>query len=201
MAGVTMQTTWHTDRLRLRAITLGDAEALFAIYGDLATQQFNPAGPYRDMDTAKRTLATWWQHWQQHGVGPWAISLADQLEHIIGFGGLSYMTYLPPSTLALLKEPVEPSSLAHRVGCREVLNVGYRFATTSWGKGYATELTRFALDHACNTLMVKEVFAIVRPGHLASIKVLEKAGMHRIGQLDDVPGHEHSVLYQMVNPV
>jgi hypothetical protein len=40
------------------------------------------------------------------------------------------------------------------------------------------------------------LFAIVRPSHAASIKVLEKVGMQRMGSLDDVPGQAPSWVYR-----
>jgi RimJ/RimL family protein N-acetyltransferase len=43
---------------------------------------------------------------------------------------------------------------------------------------------------------VPEIYAVVRPLHYASIRVLEKVGMQRIGTLDDVPGQAASLVYR-----
>lgn len=58
------------------------------------------------------------------------------------------------------------------------------------------ELSRAALDFGFAELAVPEIFAIVRPNHAASIKVLEKVGMQRMGSLDDVPGQARSWVYR-----
>ena len=41
------------------------------------------------------------------------------------------------------------------------------------------------------------VFAKVRENHLASRRVLEKAGLQPSGRLDDVPGAAHSIVYRV----
>jgi RimJ/RimL family protein N-acetyltransferase len=75
------------------------------------------------------------------------------------------------------------------------LNLGYRFDAGSWGQGYATELAKFSIDYGLNALQQENIFAIVRPKHMASIKVLEKCNMKLVGKLDDVPGEAHSLIY------
>ena len=77
------------------------------------------------------------------------------------------------------------------------LNVGYRFDKKYWGKGYATELAQSAIEFGLNELNKNELFAIVRPKHLASIKVLEKCNMKLFGELNDVPNEEHSLIYKI----
>ena len=82
-----------TSRLRLRPVIASDADDLFRIYGDPATNTFNPAGPYPDIDYARDVLACWLKHWKHYGFGNWAITLKDDPERIIGFGGLSIRSY------------------------------------------------------------------------------------------------------------
>jgi RimJ/RimL family protein N-acetyltransferase len=77
------------------------------------------------------------------------------------------------------------------------LNLGYRFDKNYWGKGYATELSRYAIEFGLYELNKKEIFAIVRPTHIVSIKVLEKCNMKLFGELDDVPNEAHSLVYKI----
>lgn len=77
------------------------------------------------------------------------------------------------------------------------MNPGYRFAPEAWGKGYATEFTKKAIDFGFNEDDKEEIFGIVRPSNIASIKVLEKAGMIPIGTLNDVPGQPESLVYRI----
>lgn len=92
-----------------------------------------------------------------------------------GFGGIAHHHYL----------------------AEQRVNLGYRFAVEAWGKGYATQLGQDALQHAFVQLGLPEVFALVRPDHAASIRVLEKIGMQLFAQLDDVPGQAPSLVYRV----
>ncbi|KOX99068.1 GNAT family N-acetyltransferase [Pseudomonas nunensis] len=162
-----------TERLILRPPMAEDLARLFAIYGDPATNQFNPAGPLTDIHQAENLLEGWLRHWDKNAYGQWAIATREAPEHVIGFGGIALYNYLDV----------------------ERLNLGYRFDAAAWGKGFATELGTAALAHAFNELEAEQVFALVRPSHLASIGVLEKIGMQRFSELDDVPGQPQSLVY------
>ncbi|WP_408095871.1 GNAT family N-acetyltransferase; N-acetyltransferase [Peredibacter sp. HCB2-198] len=59
--------------------------------------------------------------------------------------------------------------------------VGYRFDQTSWGKGYATELTHRLLQYGFYELGLKEICGTTDPKNLVSQKVLMKAGMKNMG--------------------
>ena len=163
-----------TARLILRRPTPEDLARLFEIYGDPATNLFNPFGPYPDIEKASTALAGWMDHWDRLGFGQCAVATRSEPELVIGFGGVAYRNYLDAETL----------------------NLGYRLHTAAWGKGYATELGAGVLRHALFDLGKPEVFAIVRPVNTPSIHVLEKIGMQRIGSLEDVPGQEPSHLYR-----
>ncbi|PTQ66918.1 GNAT family N-acetyltransferase [Pseudomonas sp. GV071] len=163
-----------TIRLLLRPPTCADLDVFHAIHADPATNQFNPAGPMTDRQHAEQVLAIWQEHWQRYGYGQWAIATHHEPETVIGFGGIAPRLY----------------------GEVERLNLGYRFAEQAWGKGYASELAAAGLAFAFDDLRKPEVFAIVRPAHAASIRVLEKVGMQRIDALDDVPGQAPSWVYR-----
>lgn len=126
-----------------------------------------------NMETAAKTFSQWMQHWTDHGFGPWTVREKEIPEFIIGFGGLDYRLY----------------------GNDMRLNVGYRFDKKYWGKGYATELAKRAIVFGFTDLNVPEIYAIVRPKHLVSIKVLEKCQMIFAGELQDVANEANSLMY------
>jgi RimJ/RimL family protein N-acetyltransferase len=163
-----------TTRLILRRPTSEDLVSLFSIYGDPATNQFNPSGPLTDINQAQSLLEAWMKHWITKGYGQWTIRTREAPEIVIGFGGIDTRKYLDVDRL----------------------NLGYRFAVPAWGRGYATELSEAALDFGFVELEIPEIFAVVRPNHLASIRVLEKIGMQRIDTLDDVAGQPPSLIFQ-----
>lgn len=164
-----------TSRLRLRPVIASDADDLFRIYGDPATNTFNPAGPYPDIDYARDVLACWLTHWKHYGFGNWAIMLKDDPERIIGFGGLSIRSYADIT----------------------INNLGYRFSTESWGKGVATEFANYAVSYGFVELQRPEISAIVRANHLASQKVLTNAGLRYVRDIHDVKNAPASMLFTL----
>lgn len=164
-----------TSRLRLRPVIASDADDLFRIYGDPATNTFNPAGPYPDIDYARDVLACWLKHWEDYGFGNWTITLKDDPERIIGFGGLSIRSYADIT----------------------INNLGYRFSTESWGKGVATEFANYAVSYGFVELQMPEISAIVRANHLASQKVLTNAGLRYVRDIYDVKNAPASMLFTL----
>ncbi|WP_312044162.1 GNAT family N-acetyltransferase [Erwinia sp.] len=165
----------ETQRLRLRPVVASDVADLFRIYGDPATNQFNPAGPFPDTQHAEAVLNNWVNHWETNGFGNWAISLGDSPDNVIGFGGLSIVNYID----------------------KPFNNLGYRFGTEVWGKGLATELAKFAVKYGFEIIRLTEVNAVVRANHFASQKVLQKAGLSYLSDIHDVKDASPSLLYAL----
>jgi RimJ/RimL family protein N-acetyltransferase len=57
------------------------------------------------------------------------------------------------------------------------VHVGYRFAKSSWGRGYATEAAQAWIDFGFATLRLERITGFAHPENAASIKVLIKAGL------------------------
>ena len=57
----------QTERLILRPVAVTDLDALYRIYGDPATNTFNPAGPHADIEHSRRELTGWLAHQQTYG--------------------------------------------------------------------------------------------------------------------------------------
>lgn len=121
----------QTNRLYLRPVISSDLNDLFKIYGDPATNTFNPAGPYPNIDNAKMVMNRWLDHWQTHSFGNWAISPLTNPEKIIGFGGLGIRNY---------------DDIV-------INNLGYRLSTEAWGKGLATEFAIYAINSPENHVL------------------------------------------------
>ncbi|MCW3465183.1 GNAT family N-acetyltransferase [Chitinophaga nivalis] len=166
--------TYYTDRLLLDALQPSDLTRYFEIFSDPATNLYNPSGPLKSLEEARAIFDRQLTHWTEHHFGTWAIKLKDDPATLIGFGGLTYRKY----------------------GDELKLNLGYRFDKDHWGKGYATELAKYAIDFCFNHLQKETVWALVRPYNTVSVKVLEKAGMLLVSDLDDVPGEVKSLVFQ-----
>jgi ribosomal-protein-alanine N-acetyltransferase len=155
-----------TVRLMLRRLRAEDGPAMFAVHGDPATNQHNPAGPDADLAASEARLRSMMQHWESYGFGYWAVTL-PQTEVIIGFGGVEHR---------LWRE-------------RDMLNLYYRFASNAWGQGYATEVAQTAVALARQHLPLWPIVARTRAENSASIKTAERAGLLRRPDLDT----EHTV--------
>ena len=92
------------------------------------------------------------------GCAPWVVLERASMQ-VIGWGGLSVDPEVPGWGL----------------------EVSYAFAPASWGNGYATELVRYAVQHALTALGVAQVHAFAMPQNVASIRVLQKSGFKMAG--------------------
>ncbi len=128
----------QTNRLYLRPVISSDLNDLFKIYGDPATNTFNPAGPYPNIDNAKMVMNRWLDHWQTHSFGNWAISPLTNPEKIIGFGGLGIRNY---------------DDIV-------INNLGYRLSTEAWGKGLATEFAIYAIKFGFDVIKLTEMLQL-----------------------------------------
>lgn len=80
--------------------------------------------------------------------------------------------------------------------------IGYILRRDRWGRGYATEAANLLIDFALQQLGMHRVWAVCDPDNPASVRVLEKCGMHCEGRLrDDLLVHgswRDSLLYATV---
>ncbi len=63
----------------------------------------------------------------------------------------------------------------------ETAQVGYSLVRSSWGQGYATEALRALVAELLGRADVRRVVGETFAGHVASRRVMEKAGMRRCG--------------------
>lgn len=163
----------RTARLTLQRPRLRDLARFIEICSDPRTNRYNPHGPLSHNE-ATDAFEGVQNQWKKHAFGVWKVEQKDNPGEAIGFGGASYRCY---------------------ADC-ERLNLGFRFDTLSWGQGFATELAQSTIEYCFDVLQKDEIFALVRPDNLASIRVLEKSGMSRWDTLPDVPGQPPSLVFR-----
>jgi [ribosomal protein S5]-alanine N-acetyltransferase len=83
-------------------------------------------------------------------------------------------------------------------GASATAQVGYAVVEPCWGRGYATEALGALLAYLLADAGVRRVVAETLVGHVASRRVLEKAGMRQVGQrVGEVDGQTvELVVYQ-----
>lgn len=180
-AGITIAMTqpaypmWESERLLYRYKTAEDVQDLFRIFGNPVTHQFNPRGPYPDIGYARDALTRAQQSYDIHGFGDWTIYEKENPDTVIGFGGI----------------------FASHFDGQLTNNLGYRFDPAAWGKGYATELSRRAIRFGFDDIGLDEIVGVVRENHVASRRVLEKAGLTFLKKVDDLPGFAPSLMFRI----
>ncbi len=124
-------------------------------------------------------------HWDEHGFGQWVVEIPDEAS-FIGVVGLADVGYEAPFTPAV--------------------EVAWRLARAYWGRGYATEAARAALDYGFGELALDEIVALTVPANQRSRRVMERLGM--TGSPEDDFDHprvpegplRRHVLYRLRNP-
>jgi ribosomal-protein-alanine N-acetyltransferase len=145
-----------TSRLRLREWRDADLAPFAAMNADPEVMRYFP----EPLDRAASDALVDWIRMQfaNHGFGPWAVEVPGVIE-FAGFVGL-----------------MVPAFEAHFTPCIEI---GWRLTRQVWGKGYATEAPRAALDYAFDVVKADEVVALTVPKNLPSRAVMERLGMSR----------------------
>jgi RimJ/RimL family protein N-acetyltransferase len=150
-----------TERLLLCRFDRYVLDELASVFDSREVWEF----PYgRGMTRAETAafLDTQIRHWDDFGFGCWMAREREE-ERLIGYVGLSIPTFLPE---------ILP-----------VVEVGWRFAPTSWGNGYATEGATAALDEAFSTLGLTSVCSLPQADNRRSVRVAERLGMHLVREL------------------
>ncbi len=147
--------TLSTERLVLRAWRPEDREPFAALNADPGVTRWIGDGeplPRADSDLLADRIE---QHWAAKGFGLWAVQERDG--PFVGFAGLAVPWFLPAVLPAV--------------------ELGWRLARPAWGKGYATEAGRAAMDHGFAELGLRELLSTILPGNTRSVRVAEKLGM------------------------
>ncbi len=166
---------WESERLLYRHAIMSDLEALFRIYGDPRTHTFNPVGPHLDIAQSRQSLERRIINTDKYGFNDWVIMAKERPDHIIGFGGVFVSEFNGKVTN----------------------NLGYRFEPDAWGKGYATELSIRALCYGFDEIGLQEIVGVVRDNHLASRRVLEKAGLRFLEKIENFENLPASLMFSI----
>ncbi len=164
--------TFETDRLILRKPDVADADAIYSRYAsDPEVTRYLSWKRHRSIEETKAFLAFSEAEWKTWPAGPYLIESRAQ-RRLAGGTGLSFKT---------------PS----------VAETGYVLARDAWGFGYATEALG-AVATVAEKTGVRQLLAFCHPGHLRSVRVLEKCGFvrqHRHARVAEFPNlSEHQTV-------
>jgi len=152
----------ETERLVLRELLPTDVEAMFALDSDPEVHKYLGNKPVKTKEESIKAIAFIRQQYIERGIGRWAVILKETNE-FMGWSGLK---------LNVGEEKMN--------GHNEFYDVGYRFMKKHWGKGYATESGKAAIQYAFDTMKLKTVYGITEMGNQASHNALLKIGLDYI---------------------
>jgi RimJ/RimL family protein N-acetyltransferase len=148
--------TLETDRLTLRMLRESDLDAYAEMCADPQVMRYIGDGQPLVRPVAWRNLAMMVGHWSLRGYGLWAAQdrSSGALVGRIGF-------WNPEAWPGF--------------------ELGWMLRRSAWGRGYATEGARAALQFAFTRLEQPYVISLIHPENAASIRVARRLGEHLLG--------------------
>ena len=149
----------ETERLVLRQFTEDDVDNLVELDSDADVMHFINGGrptPRREIESD--VLPIFLDYYERFaGYGFWA-AMEKSSGRFVG-----WFHFRPVATAHL-----------------DEVELGYRLLKSVWGKGYATEGSRALIQKGFSELGVQRVVAFTMVVHVASRRVMEKAGLRLV---------------------
>ncbi len=158
-----------TPRLVAERLDPRHLDELVALHRDAEVSRY--LGGTRSAEATRAYLAANLGHWERHGFGLWVWRTPDGA--FVGRGG------------------IRPLAVE---GAPEI-EVAYALARDAWGMGYASEITRALIAHGLERLGLASLVGVVMVDHVASRRVLEKAGF--VFERDVVHAGDPCALYRL----
>jgi RimJ/RimL family protein N-acetyltransferase len=151
----------NTPRLILRPWRESDLAPFAALNADPAVMRFFPSLLTATESEAWVSRAV--RHLADHRFGPWAVEAPD-VAPFIGAVGLLVVGFEADFTPAV--------------------EVTWRLGRLHWGRGFATEAARAAIQDGFDRIGIAEVVAFTALANVPSQRVMERLGMTRSGEFD-----------------
>lgn len=156
----------ETNRLIMRPFEERDAEGLFLLDSNPEVMKYVGGVVSTKIEQSQQMIEFIQKQYKENEVGRLAV-IEKSTNTLIGWSGLKYLT-------------------SEINGMKNVYELGYRFLPEYWGKGYATETARAALNYAFNEIKTDVVYAMAVTENTGSNRVLQKLGFEELGTfLDD----------------
>jgi RimJ/RimL family protein N-acetyltransferase len=164
----------ETERLLLRRFTLADLDLLVELDSDPTVMHFITGGiSHSRSEIESDELPAFLSYYERYdGLGFWA-AVEKETGDFLG-----WFHFRP--------DEGDPTHV----------ELGYRLRAPAWGKGYATEGSQALIEKGFRELGVQRVMAYTMAVHVASRRVMEKAGLRYIRTFHadwpyPIPGDQH----------
>lgn len=154
-----METITRTDRLILIPLSGANLDEAHKVYGDPRIWKHRPKARHEDIRTTMNMVSVAQDSWAHHHYGPWAAYLRHQPSEFVGVGGAEFVS-----------------------GGSGFWDIKYRLRPTHWGVGFATEISRAALESLRRVDPDSPITIRVTTNHPASIRVVDKLGLEQVWQ-------------------
>lgn len=151
--------TLETDRLILRMLRESDFDAYAEMCADPEVWRYIGDGKPLARPMAWRNLATMIGHWALRGYGIWA---AEERASGAFVGRIGFFN---------------PEGWPG-------FELGWMLRRSFWGRGYATEGARVALEFGFTQLQQPQVISLIHPDNAASIRVAKRLGERPDGSVE-----------------
>ncbi len=153
-----MKIILETEHLILREMQDHDLDHMFELDSDPQVHRFLGQKPIQTKDKAQAHIDSLKHQYNKFGFGRWA-AIEKATGEFIGWSGLK----------------VNEGHIFN--GHENLIDVGYRLIPRYWGKGYATESGKAAVDYGFEQLGLETIYGLTELDHFASRRVLEKIGL------------------------
>lgn len=150
------ETIFSTPRLGFRELVPDDSAIMLRMHTDEAIMRHLGMPPWHNSEESLDYIFKNLKSYSDNGFGRWVV-LDNQTGDWLGLAGLLVDQH------------------------EGFVDLGYRFFPEYWGKGLATESVGAVLKYGFEDLALPEVQARVLPENKSSIRVLEKAGLQKVG--------------------
>lgn len=150
----------ESPRLRLRRWRAEDRAPFAAINAEPAVHRHLSPQTRQGSDAMLDRIDA---HFARHGWGFWALEerRGDSLIGLCGLAQVGFDAFFTPA-----------------------VEIGWRLSTPWHRKGLAREAAETVLEHAFGPLGLARVVSFTRPANTASWGLMERLGMHRLGEFD-----------------
>ena len=150
----------ETDRLILRRLELGDAEAMFNNWcNDDEVTRYLPWQTHENIEVTKEVLNMWLKDYDNSYVYRWIVVLKDGNK--------------PIGTVDVVNKDID----------NKVFELGHCYSKETWGKGIATEVFKRVISFLFDEAGVEVITAKHNENNPASGKVMQKVNMKYDGTL------------------
>jgi ribosomal-protein-alanine N-acetyltransferase len=151
----------ETKTLQLRRIMPSDSDELFKILSDPEVVEFYDDDVFTEVSQASDQITSWENGYKNRRIIRWGITKKEEKKLIgtCGFYGI------------------------HNWNKRA--SIGYELARSQWRHGIMTEALGAIVAFGFDEMELNRIDAVIMPGNVASIMMLEKIGFRQEGLLEE----------------